>query len=182
MPSKWVLLLRGLRALRGSEPFFYHREHGAASARDQNLRGRTRFGQVVVRIRRARLSLFIRALRAIRCFYVLMWSGLASCPLNYLETSLSCCGLVAQVSNRLPPFPKPRERRSPKAAGRGLSLTLDPCLSPTTDYRLPTTDYRIIAANRANMEADLSPQRTERGVEDIAQTRLRREPVGWSGS
>jgi len=51
----------------------------------------------MTRIRRARLSLFIRAIRAIRCFYVLMGSGLASCPLNYLETSFSCYALAAQI-------------------------------------------------------------------------------------
>jgi hypothetical protein len=44
--------LRDLRALRGSKPSspIYHREPGAASGGGQNLRARTRFRQVAVRM------------------------------------------------------------------------------------------------------------------------------------
>ncbi len=47
MLSTMVVLLRVLRALRGSESSFYHNERDAATDRDQNLRRRTRFEQIV---------------------------------------------------------------------------------------------------------------------------------------
>jgi len=41
--------------------------------------------------------LMLREIHAIRCFYVLIWTGLTSCPLNYLERIFSCCELAIQI-------------------------------------------------------------------------------------
>lgn len=71
-------LLFYLRALRGSE----------------NLRKRTRFERIVVRIWPARPSSCIRGIRATRCFYVLSYSGLTPPSLRVLVKKTRSCGFA----------------------------------------------------------------------------------------
>jgi hypothetical protein len=54
------------------------------------------------RIQRARLLVSIRVIRAIRCFYVLIRSGLASSRHNYLEMIFSCSELAVQMNATRP--------------------------------------------------------------------------------
>jgi hypothetical protein len=51
----------------------------------------------MARIRSPCLASSIRVIRAIRCFYVLIWAALASWPRNDPESIFSCWELAARI-------------------------------------------------------------------------------------